>query len=80
MSIRRDTVSTWLLKAEKAAGLPKLVGGVFHPYRRLWATERKALPDADVAAAGGWKDTRALKLSYQQADPATLLRVVEGGR
>ena len=31
------------------------------------------MPDADVAAAGGWTDTRALKLSYQHADPATVL-------
>lgn len=77
--LRRDVASSWLLKAEKAAELPKLKGGVFHPYRRLWATERKHLPDADVAAAGGWKDTRALQLSHQQADPATVLRVVEGG-
>ena len=43
------------------------------------ATERKSLPDADVAAAGGWRDTRALRLSYQQWDPVTVLRVVEAG-
>lgn len=61
------------------AELPKLRGGIWHPYRRLWASERKSMPDVDVAAAGGWKDTRALKLSYQQADPASILRVVEGG-
>jgi hypothetical protein len=76
--ISRDTVSKWLLRAEAAAELPKLRGGAFHPYRRLWATERKHMPDADVAAAGGWKDTQALRLSYQHADPATVLRVVEG--
>ena len=75
--IRRDTASSLLLKAEKLAELPKLRGGTFHPYRRLWATERKHLPDADVAAAGGWTDTRALKLSYQHADAATVLKVVE---
>lgn len=63
----------------EAAKLPKLRGGVLHPYRRLFASERKHLPDVDVAAAGGWKDTRALKLSYQQADPASVLRVVEHG-
>ena len=34
------------------------------------------MPDIDVATAGGWKDTRSLKLSYQQADPATVLKVV----
>jgi hypothetical protein len=55
-----------------------LVGGVFHPYRRLWATERKGLANADVAAAGGW-NTRALKISYQHADGATVLSVVEHG-
>jgi integrase len=76
-SIRRDVVAKWLLKAEKAAGIPKLNGGIWHPYRRLWANERKTLPDVDVAAAGGWKDTRALKLSYQQADPVSVLKVVE---
>jgi hypothetical protein len=74
-----DVASKWLLRAEKRAKLPKLRGGIWHPYRRLWATERKALPDADVAAAGGWRDTRALRLSYQQADPATMKSVVEAG-
>src|SRR6478672_5829345 len=37
-----------------AAELPKLKGGVWHPYRRKWATVRKHLSLADVAAAGGW--------------------------
>ncbi len=69
--------SVWLLKAEKLGGLPKLQGGCWHPYRRLWASERKHLPDVDVAAAGGWRDTRAMKVSYQQADAATQLRVVQ---
>lgn len=76
--MRRETAAKWLLKAEELAGLPKLKGGVFHPYRRLWATERKSLPLVDVAAAGGWKDTQALRLSYQHADAETVLRVVEG--
>lgn len=74
--IRLDLVQKWLLRTEEAAELPKLKGGRWHPYRRLWASERKHMPDIDVAAAGGWKDTRSLKLSYQQADPATVLKVV----
>jgi hypothetical protein len=37
------------------------------------------LPLVDVAAAGGWKDTQALRLSYQHADAETVLRVVETG-
>jgi integrase len=77
--IRRDLAGRWLLKAEKMAGLPKLRGGAWHPFRRLWATERKHLPDRDVAVAGGWQDTRSLKLSYQHTDPETVLKVVSGG-
>ena len=75
--IRRETAAAWLLRAEELAEQPKLVGGVFHPYRRLWASERRHLPDADVAAAGGWRSTLALRLSYQRADAATVRRVVE---
>jgi len=46
--IRRDLAARWLLRAEALAELPKLVGGVWHPYRRLWATERKHHADVDV--------------------------------
>jgi hypothetical protein len=42
--IRRDTAAKWLIRAEKLADLPKLRGGVFHCYRRLWAIERQHLP------------------------------------
>lgn len=63
-------------RAETLAKLEHLEGGLFHPFRRKWATERKHLPDADVMAAGGWRDPRSLKRSYQQTDPATLLAVV----
>lgn len=66
-----------LVKAERRAKLPKLERGRLHPYRRLFAVEGKALPDVDVAKAGGWRDTRSLKQAYQQPDPATVLRVVE---
>ena len=44
-----------LLQAERDAGLPKLVGGVWHPYRRKWAMERKHWPMRDVAAVGDRK-------------------------
>jgi hypothetical protein len=58
------------------AGLRPQKGSLWHAYRRKWATERKHLPDADVAAAGGWKNTISLKTAYQQADPETILKVV----
>lgn len=71
-AIRRDVAARWLLKAKKLAKLPKINGGVFHPYRRLWATERQHMSDVAVAAAGGWSDTEALRASYQQATKADI--------
>ena len=65
-----------LREGEKLAGLQTQKGTLRHAYRRKWVTERKHLPDVDVAAAGGWKDTESLKTAYQQADQATMLKVV----
>ena len=75
--IRADLASRWLMKAEGLAGLPSLSGGRWHPYRRLWATERRHLPAQDVAAAGGWTGTQALTTIYQHATPDKILEVVE---
>jgi len=77
--ISRHLADAWLRRAEVTAKLPTQRGGLWHPYRRKWATERKALPDVDVAAAGGWESLEALKKSYQHADAATMLSVVLGG-
>jgi len=77
--ISRELAGKWLARAEGLAGQSKLRGGLYHPYRRLWVSERKALPLVDLAAAGGWRDTQALRKSYSIADAATVLRTVEGG-
>jgi integrase len=77
--ISRHLADAWLRKAETTAKLSKQKGGLWHPYRRKWATERKHLPDVDVAQAGGWESLDALKKSYQHADAATMLSVVLGG-
>lgn len=74
--LSKRLASRWLERAEALAKLPKLQGGLWHPYRRKWGTERKHLPLADVAAAGGWKNAAVLRDIYQQPDPATLVRVV----
>jgi integrase len=65
-----------LRQAEAAAKVEKLDGGLWHAYRRKWATERKDLPLKDVAAAGGWKDVTTLLTCYQHADEATMLKVM----
>ena len=70
----------WLLVAEADAGLPKLIGGVWHPYRRKWAIERKHWPIRDVAAVGGWKSIRSLVECYAQSDRETMRAVVNEPR
>lgn len=75
-NVGRKGASKWLRKAEELAAVEPMKGSLWQAYRRKWATERKHLPDRDVAAAGGWKDTRALKTAYQQVDLATVLEVV----
>lgn len=77
VALKKMDAEYLLTRAEALAELPKLERGLFHPYRRLWASERKHLPDPDVAKAGGWRDLAVMKASYQQADAATVLRVVE---
>lgn len=76
----RHLFDKWLRVAEVKAELPKLAGGLWHPYRRKWATERKHHSLKDVAAAGGWKDTETLLTCYQQPDAETLLAVMSEER
>lgn len=74
--ITRHLARSWLLRAEKLAGLDPLKGSLWHAFRRKWATERKHLPAIDVATAGGWKGVETLQRVYQQADQETMLHVV----
>jgi integrase len=76
----RHLFDKWLSVAERAGKLPKLEGGLWHPYRRKWATERKGHSLKDVAAAGGWQDTETLLKCYQQPDNETLLAVMSEER
>jgi len=75
--ITKETASYWLTRAERLAELPHLARGGFHPFRRLWASERRHLPDTDVAAAGGWASIKVMRESYQHSDAATIYAVVD---
>ena len=75
--IRADTAGNWLTRAEKLAGLPKLAGGRWHPYRRLFATELRTIPVHDVAAAGGWRSVETVQRIYQRAEPSGVLSAVQ---
>ena len=73
----RHMANAMLRRAEALAGLPKVRGAGWHAFRRGWATSRKDLPDVDVAEAGGWKGTKAMKLSYQQPTTTGILRAID---
>jgi hypothetical protein len=66
-----------LRKAEADAKMTRLPGGLWHPYRRKWATERRHLPAIDVMKAGGWSDRTTMETCYQQATDAGVLAVME---
>lgn len=76
IAVSRDKFDDWLRVAQAKAKLPNLDGSLWHAYRRGWATSRKDLPAADVAAAGGWKDVATMIRCYQMPDDATLLEVM----
>jgi integrase len=76
----RHTLAGLLGTAEADANLPKLEGGLWHPYRRKWATERKHQPLTDVAAAGGWQNTATLVTCYQQPTNDAMLAVMSEPR
>jgi hypothetical protein len=69
-------VASWLHQVLDELGLPRLLHERFHGLRRKWSTERKHLPDVDVAKAGGWRSIAVMKRSYQQADDAGVLEAV----
>ena len=75
--IHKNMAGYFLRRAEERAGLPKLERGLWHPYRRAYAVERKHLPDVDVAASAGWRDVATMKASYQLSDAAMRLRAVD---
>jgi len=78
--VAKEVAGEWLKEAERLAQVPKHQGGLWHPYRRGWATARKHLPLTDVAAAGGWACTETLSRHYMKPDPDTLLDVMTGAR
>jgi integrase len=72
-------VKNWMERAQTLAELPHLKGGLWHPFRRRWATDRKHLPEGDVAKAGGWRDPETMKRSYIAADADTIRAAVING-
>ncbi|MHC4709249.1 MAG: tyrosine-type recombinase/integrase, partial [Planctomycetota bacterium] len=72
----RHLLDDWLRRAYRKAKMRPRPGGLWHPIRRKWVTERKGYPLKDVAVAGGWRDEQTVLRAYQQADAETVRKVV----
>lgn len=71
-----QALALYLRRAEREAEVPRLPQDSFHGLRRKWVSERKHLPDVDVAKAGGWRSVATMKRSYQLADDAGVLEAI----
>jgi integrase len=78
--VSRDALALYQRRAEQLAKVPRLPQDTFHGLRRKWATERRHLPDLDVATAGGWRSVAVMKRAYQHADDAGVLEAVVSPR
>lgn len=64
-------VRDWWERMESLAGLAHEPGRGWHSLRRLFATELKRLPLADLCALGGWKDPQTVLKCYMKPDAET---------
>lgn len=67
-----DLAGKWLVRVEEKAKLPKLAGGRWHPYRRLFATELVHVPAKVAAMLGGWKNPATMQRLYQHPEGADI--------
>jgi hypothetical protein len=72
----RKRFDALLRRAEEEAKLESLGGGLWLPYCRKWATERRHLPAVDVMKAGGWVSRLTMETCYQQATDVGVLEVM----
>jgi integrase len=64
--VDKRVLTDWMAKAEEKAQLPKLKGGVFHPFRRKFASDLQTEPVKQVMILGGWADQKTMQTCYVQ--------------
>ena len=64
--VDKRVLTHWMAAAERRAQVPKLKGGVFHPFRRKFASELQNKPIKQVMALGGWADQETMQTCYVQ--------------
>jgi hypothetical protein len=67
--------------AEKAAGVSKLGGSLWHAYRRKWVTERSPhYSIKQIADRGGWVDYDTILTCYDQPNDEAIRAVMDEPR
>ena len=70
--VDKRVLTDWMLVAEEKAQLPKLEGGVFHPFRRKFASDLQTEPVKQVMVLGGWADQKTMQTCYVQVSTEQL--------
>ncbi len=66
--VSKHLVRDWWERMESLAGLEPEPGRGWHSLRRLFATDLKRMPLADLCALGGWKDPQTVLKCYMKPD------------
>lgn len=75
--IRRDVLRDWWERLEKRSGIERVRGRGWHSLRRLFATELKDMPLADLCYMGGWRDSNTVLKCYMKPDEGTMRRALD---
>ena len=74
--VPKERMRTWWRKAERRAGLERIIGLGWHSLRRKFATDLKDVPLVDLCALGGWKSATTVISCYQQPDEDTMRKAL----
>jgi integrase len=76
--VRRDLLRDWWQKLEKRSGIERVRGRGWHSLRRLFATDLKDTPLADLCYMGGWRDPNTVLKCYMRPDDGTMRKALAG--
>lgn len=76
----RNIMRDWWNAAQERAGLSHVERLGWHSLRRKFANDLRELPLKDLAALGGWKDTRTILVCYLEEDERVMVEALRNRR
>lgn len=70
----------WWNAAQKRADLSHIERLGWHSLRRKFANDLRELPLKDLAALGGWKDTRTILVCYLEENEKAMVEALRSRR